>query len=60
MCRKVAIGPKVAKNIIPLSQHLPEIQIEICVENLISNIYLVAFNHHGPCTVAVNESTSHS
>ena len=41
--------------------HLREIHKYIYVENLISNIYLVAFNRHdGQCTIAINESISHS
>ena len=35
------------------SSHLPEVQLYIFVENLTSKIYLVAFNRHGPFTIAI-------
>ena len=47
-------------NMIPLIRHLQEIHIYNCKGNLISKIYLVAFNYHGPCAISVNNSISHS
>ena len=38
---------------LPKIEHINKILLIACL--LLSNIILVAFNRHGPCTIAINE-----